>query len=154
MNPETTVTRTITVNAPIERCFTVFTEGFDRWWPRTHHIGKAEMGTAVLEARPGGRWYERGVDGSECEWGRVLACEPPRRIVLSWQIDTAWQRDPDASRASEVEVRFVAVGPKETRVEVEHRHLERHGADWPTMAQAIGGEGGWSGLLGRFAAEV
>ena len=96
----------VTVPLPADRAFTLFTEGFNSWWPG-HHIGTAEMAEAVLEPRTGGRYYERGVDGSECEWGQVLACDPPHRIVVAWQITAhpdAWVYDPDLSRASEFEV--------------------------------------------------
>src|SRR6266540_4362405 len=97
-----TVWRTITVDAPVERAFRVFTESFNSWWPPEHHIGEAELAEAVLEPREGGRWYERGIDGSECEWGRVLAWEPPHRLVVTWQTNGEWQYDPDPRRASAV----------------------------------------------------
>lgn len=144
---------TIIVTAPIETAFRVFTEGFDTWWPRTYHIGQAEMAAAVLERREGGRWYERGVDGTECEWGRVLAWEPPHRLVLSWHINGQWQYDPDPLRASEVEVSFTAKGPRETLVELRHHRLERH-TDGQTLRDQVGGDGGWNGLLERFAKAV
>jgi uncharacterized protein YndB with AHSA1/START domain len=144
------VQSTVTVAVPVQTAFRVFTEGFDTWWPRTHHIGQVDLAEAVLERREGGRWYERGVDGSECEWGRVLAWEPPHRLVLSWHIGGKWQYDPDPTRASEVEVRFTAKGPRETVVELRHHHLERH-EDGQLLHDEVGGEGGWNGLLERFA---
>ena len=76
----------VTVQAPIDRAFKVFTDQLATWWPAEYHIGEADYQTAVLEPRQGGRWYEKGTDGSECDWGQVLAWDPPRRVVLSWQI--------------------------------------------------------------------
>jgi uncharacterized protein YndB with AHSA1/START domain len=151
---ETSIKRTLTVNAPIERCFKVFTEGFDSWWPRSHHIGAADMKVAILEGKPGGRWYERGVDGSECDWGKVLAYEPPHRLVVTWQLDSEFTFDPDEAHASEVEVRFVAVAPRTTLVELEHRHIDRSRGDWRKMVQGVSGEGGWASLLQGFGKEA
>jgi uncharacterized protein YndB with AHSA1/START domain len=148
----TPVRKTITVDAPRDRAFAVFTEGFDRWWPRSHHIGTAELAESVLEPRAGGRWYERGVDGSECDWGRVLAWDPPARLVLSWEISADWKPDPD--RASEVEVVFVAEGPDRTRVELTHRGLEVYGDATAQLRGALDSEGGWTGLLALYATAV
>ena len=125
MTTATAVRTTITVAAPQERAFTMFTEGFNEWWPRTHKIGPAELAEAVLEGREGGRWYERDTDGSECEWGRVLVWEPPSRLVLAWQISGEWAYD--ANLLTEVEVSFVAEGENRTRVELEHRGLDAFG---------------------------
>ncbi len=150
-----TVRKSITIDVPRERAFETFTAGFDRWWPRSHHIGEADMAEAVMEAREGGRWYERGTDGSECEWGSVRAYEPPRRVVLSWHLDPVFEYDPDPALATEVEVSFVAEGPDRTLVELEHRGLEVHGPEGAArMSAAIEEEEGWSGLLRRFAAEA
>jgi uncharacterized protein YndB with AHSA1/START domain len=143
---------TVVVEAPTARAFDVFTSGFDGWWPRTHKIGGADLSEAVLEPRVGGRWYERDVDGSECEWGRVLAYEPPTRLVLAWQIDGRWRHDPDF--VTEVEVRFVAEGPDRTRVELEHRDLDRFGDAQEEIRSAFQSPGGWRGLLEAFAAAV
>jgi uncharacterized protein YndB with AHSA1/START domain len=140
------VRKELVVEAPQERAFRVFTEGINRWWPRAHHIGKAELKEAVLEPRAGGRWYERGVDGSECLWGKVLVYEPPRRLVLAWQINAQWQYDETLS--TEVEVRFTSEGPKRTRVELEHRDLERFGEQQEQIGKAF--ESGWSGILAEF----
>jgi uncharacterized protein YndB with AHSA1/START domain len=146
------VQRSITVNAPVEKAFKVYTEGFDGWWPRTHHIGSAELAEAVLEPRAGGRWYERGVDGSECEWGRVLAWEPPHRVLITWQINGDWQYDPDPAHASEVEVLFTDLGDGRTRVELEHRGFERLGATGAAVGRSVGtDEGGWGGILKLYA---
>jgi len=144
---ETAVRHELVVNAPIERAFNVFTEGYQTWNPPEHHIGEADIETSVMEPREGGRWYEIGVDGSQCDWGRVLAWEPPNRVVLAWMISTQWKHDPDPARASEVEVRFTAVDDGTTRVELEHRHLDRHGEGWEGMSAAVASPGGWPGSL-------
>jgi uncharacterized protein YndB with AHSA1/START domain len=140
------VRREVTVQAPPERAFAVFTERFDSWWPRSHHIGTPDMAEAIVEPRAGGRWYERGVDGSECEWGEVLAHDPPRRLMLSWHLNGEWAYDPDPGRASEIEVTFTPVG-EGTRVQLTHRGFERHGATADGLRDGVAGEGGWSGLL-------
>jgi uncharacterized protein YndB with AHSA1/START domain len=143
------VRKTIVVNAPQEHTFLVFTEKHGGWWPlASHHIGAQAAQTAILEPRAGGRWYERGVDGSECDWGRVLVWDPPHRLVLSWEIGADWKHDPTFS--TEVEVRFIAEGPRTTRVELEHRDLERFGDKAQTMRSAFDSEGGWTGILQRF----
>lgn len=147
------VRKTIVVETSQVRAFQVFTEGLDRWWPRnSHHIGKAAVERCVLEPREGGRWYERGVDGTECEWGKVLRWEPPSRVVLAWQIDGNWQFDPEL--ITEVEVRFIPEGPARTRVELEHRDLERFGDRAEAMHKTFESPGGWPGLLQRFANEA
>jgi uncharacterized protein YndB with AHSA1/START domain len=128
----------------------VFTEQMGTWWPlATHKIGKARAIDAVIEPRVGGRWYERGDDGSKCDWGRVLAWEPHTRLVLSWQITADWQHDPGLM--TEVEVRFIAVGKDRTRVELEHRHLDAYLARRDEMRGIFDSEGGWTGLLASFA---
>jgi uncharacterized protein YndB with AHSA1/START domain len=143
----------VTVGVPVEHAFRVFTESFHTWWPSEYHIGAADMAEAVLEPRAGGRWYERGVDGSECDWGRVLAWEPPHRLVVTWQINGQWQYDPDPEHASEVEVRFTADGAEQTTVELEHRLLERL-VGGQAIHDAISGGGGWAAILERFAKAV
>jgi uncharacterized protein YndB with AHSA1/START domain len=140
------VRREITVNANPERAFEVFTARFDAWWPRSHHIGAAEMAEAVIEPRAGGRWYERGVDGSETYWGDVLVYEPPSRLTLTWHINGEWQCE-DA--ASEIDVTFTPTDGG-TQVELVHRHLERHTAP-EALRDAIGAEGGWGTLLKRYS---
>ena len=144
---------TVTVAVPVEQAFRVFTDSFDSWWPPQYHIGGADMARAVLEPREGGRWYERGVDGSECDWGRVLVWEPPHRLVVTWQINGQWQYDPDPDHASEIEVRFTPDGPARTTVELEHRLLERL-ADGQAIRDAIIGGGGWGAVLEQFAKAV
>jgi uncharacterized protein YndB with AHSA1/START domain len=147
----TSVQTSIVVEAPIERAFSVFTDGIGSWWPADHHILQAELAEMVFEPRQGGHVYDRGADGSECRWARVLAYEPPSRVVISWDIDTRWQLETDPEKTSEVEVRFVAEAADRTRVELEHRKLERHGEGWEQMRDAVGSPGGWSRGLGQFA---
>jgi uncharacterized protein YndB with AHSA1/START domain len=145
------VNKSILVDAPQAHAFAVFTEQQGTWWPlATHHIAKVAAATAVVEPRAGGRWFERGVDGSECEWGHVLVWEPPHRLVLGWELDAEWRHDP--SLQSEVEVRFVAVGSHSTRVELEHRHLERYAGKAEQMHAGLDSEGGWTKILQLFAA--
>jgi uncharacterized protein YndB with AHSA1/START domain len=155
MSPESAtgiaVERSVTVEVPIEHTFEVFTSGFDRWWPRSHHIGSVDMTEAVLEPKLGGRWYERGVDGSECEWGRVLAWEPPRHVAVSWNIDGNFQYEADPERCSRVDVTFHADGPTRTRVELVHSEIERHGATAEALRDGVGSGGGWQSLLEAFA---
>ncbi|HEY1919940.1 MAG TPA: SRPBCC family protein [Streptosporangiaceae bacterium] len=140
----------ITVDVPVEHAFKTFTSSFDSWWPREFHIGQADIAEAVIEPKEGGRWYERGVDGSECDWGRVLVWEPPHRLVITWQINGQWQFDPDPARASEVEVLFSADGPQQTTVQLTHQYFDRlEGGQ--TIRNAIRDEGSWSELLERFA---
>ena len=142
------VRKSVFVKAQPQRAFEVFTSGIGRWWPPSHHIGKAGMQDAIIEPRAGGRWYERGVDGSECEWGRVLAWEPPQRVVLAWQLNADWQFDPHL--VTEVEVRFTPEG-EGTRVDLEHRNLERFGERADTVRGQIDAEGGWGLILQNFA---
>ena len=148
------VRKSITVNASPERAFTVFTAEFDSWWPRSHHIGKAPMKKAIIEGRAGGRCYAEQTDGSECDWGSVLVWEPPHRLVIAWQIDGRWQYEPELARASEVEVRFTRAGDGLTRVDLEHRYLERHGADAAAIRTGIDSPNGWGSLLELYAAQV
>ena len=142
------VRKSIMVKAAPERAFAVFTANMGRWWLRTHTINAAPMKDVVIEPRVDGRWYELGEDGSQCQWGKVLAWEPPHRVLLAWQIDGEWKYD--AALVTEVEVNFIADGGG-TRVELEHRHLERMGASAEAARQAVDSPGGWSGLLTAFA---
>ncbi len=146
------VHKTVTVRATPGRAFEIFTAEFDSWWPRSHHIGKSPMKRALIEGRAGGRCYCEQEDGTDCEWGTVLVWEPPHRFVLAWQIDEMWQYEPDAAKSSEVEVRFVAEPDGRTRVELEHRHFDRHGiAAGETIRKAVDAEGGWGSLLRLYA---
>jgi len=146
---QTSVRTGVVVAASQERAFRIFTEEFDRIKPRDHNLLEVDVAESVFEPREGGRIYDRGVDGSECAWSRVLAYEPPERLVFSWDISPQWQIETDLSRASEVEVRFVAEAPDRTRVELEHRHLDRHGDGWEGLREGVGSEDGWPIYLGR-----
>ena len=148
---DTSVRTTIVVDAPIERAFAVFTQKFDRIKPREHNMLGCDIAESVFEPRVGGRVYDRGVDGSECQWARVLAFEPPERIVFTWDISPYWQIETDLDKTSEVEVRFIAESASRTRVELEHRHLDRHGDDWRGLAEGVRGPEGWPLYLQRFA---
>jgi uncharacterized protein YndB with AHSA1/START domain len=151
---DTTVRSEIVVDAPIERAFDVFTTKFDRIKPREHNMLGTDIAESVFEPRAGGRVYDRGVDGSECQWARVLAFEPPNRIVFTWDISPHWQIEADLDKASEVEVRFIAESPTRTRVELEHRNLDRHGDGWEGLAEGVRGGDGWPLYLQRFQSTV
>lgn len=138
----TSVTTSVEVAAPVEHAFRVFTEGIGTWWNPDHHILEAELSEMVFEPHVGGHIIDRGVDGSECRWARVLAYEPPHRVCFSWDIDLQWQIEPDPAKASEVDVTFTSEGPNRTRVVLTHRHLDRHGDGWEAMRSAVGS--GWS----------
>jgi uncharacterized protein YndB with AHSA1/START domain len=147
----TSVRSEITVDAPVERAFAVFTEQFDRIKPREHNMLGVDIAETVFEPRVGGRVYDRGVDGTEFQWARVLAFQPPERLVFSWDLSPQWQVESDLDNTSEVEVRFIAEDGERTRVELEHRNLDRHGDGWEGTRDAIGGEDGWPLYLRRFA---
>ena len=147
----TSVRSEIVVDAPIERAFAVFTEQFDRIKPREHNMLGVDIAETVFEPRVGGSIYDRGVDGSECRWARVLAYEPPERVVFSWDIGPTWQIETDPGRTSEVEVRFVVESPERTRVALEHRNLDRHGEGWEGVRQGVDSGDGWPLYLRRFA---
>jgi len=140
------VRKSIRVNAPRARAFEVFTTRFGTWWPKTHHIAAAEMKDAVIEPRAGGRWYEKGVDGSECDWGKVLVWEPPSRVVLSWHLNSQFKVDDAVD--SEVDVRFIAESADSTRVELEHRLTA---VDGEAIRAQVDAPNGWSGLLALYA---
>ncbi|HEY2161354.1 MAG TPA: SRPBCC family protein, partial [Solirubrobacteraceae bacterium] len=147
----TSVIDTIVVDAPVDRAFEVFTKEMGTWWPPEHHILEAELQEMVFEPQAGGHIYDRGVDGSECRWSRVLVYEPPTRLVFSWDISMAWKQESDPERTSEVEVRFIEEEPERTRVELEHRNIDRHGEGWEKMRDAVGSPGGWVRGLESFA---
>ena len=146
------VRKSIVVKASTEKSFASFTARIGRWWPRSKSIGSAPQADVVLEPGIGGRWYERGTDGSECEWGKVLQWEPPGRLVLAWQISSEWKFDP--TLVTEVEITFTALSAGETRVDIEHRHLERLGDKAARIREAFDSEDGWSGVLRGFAAGI
>ena len=141
---DTTVQTSIIVEAPIEHAFSTFTDGIGTWWSPEHHLLRSELKEMVFEPRVGGHIIDRATDGSESRWARVLAYEPPSRVVFSWDISLAWEIETDPAKTSEVEVRFSAEGPDRTRVELEHRNIERHGEGWEKMRDAVGSPDGWN----------
>jgi len=153
---ETVVRKSVRVQAPVERAFSVFVEQMETWWPATHHIGKTPFEAIFVEPRVGGRWYERNADGAQCEWGTVLAWDPPHKVRFSWHLGPGhdspdWTFDPDMSRASEVEIRFSPAGSGATLVELEHSKLERHGEGYQQLRALFDGPGAWMGILESFA---
>jgi hypothetical protein len=144
------VRRSVTVEVSRELAFDVFANRFGLWWPRSHHVGAGDPETFIIEPRAGGRWFERGVDGTECEVGKVAVWEPPARLVLIWQLSADFKFDPEL--ITEVEVRFIAEGADTTRVELEHRDLERFGERAEVMRGMIDAPGGWPGILDTYAA--
>jgi uncharacterized protein YndB with AHSA1/START domain len=153
---DTAVTTSVVVDVPQARAFAVFTDEIGTWWDPDHHL--LPKGTTltrmVFEPRTGGYVYDVVSDGSECRWSRVLAYEPPERVVFSWDINLQWEIETDLDRTSEVEVRFIAEAPDRTRVELEHRNLDRHGDGWEQMRAAVGSDGGWPSGMNRYAAAL
>lgn len=148
------VRREIVVNAPVERAFELFVGRFDAVKPRDHNLLAVPIVETVFEPRVGGHIYDRGEDGSECRWARVLVYDPPNRVVFSWDINGRWEIETDHDKASEVEVRFVAEAADRTRVVLEHRHLERHGDGWEAVGAGVSGDAGWPLYLQRYAEVV
>lgn len=153
------VFKSIHVKAPIERAFSVFVEQMETWWPATHHIGKTPFEAIFIEPRVGGRWYERNVEGAQCDWGTVLKWDPPRCVCLSWHVGPGhdspdWKFDPDMSKSSEVEIRFTPEGSNSTLVELEHRRIERHGEGAEKLRELFNGPGAWIGILECFAKQI
>jgi uncharacterized protein YndB with AHSA1/START domain len=146
------ISRAVVVNAPIDKAFEQFTAGFGDFKPPEHNLLEAPIAETVFEPRVGGHIYDRATDGSECKWARVLAFEPPHRVVFSWDIGPTWQLEPNPELTSEVEVRFVSEGNDRTRVELEHRNIDRHGPGWESVSEGVSGDGGWPLYLDRFAA--
>lgn len=142
----------IVVGVPIDHAFRVFTAEMTSWWPADHHIAQVPLAAAILEPRVGGRWYELGIDGSECEWGMVLAWDPPRHMAVSWHLDGDFRYDPDATRSSRIDVRFRTQPDGSTLVELEHSGLDRHGPTWRRLRDSV--SGGWIGLLRQFATQT
>jgi uncharacterized protein YndB with AHSA1/START domain len=151
---DTAVRTSIVVDAPIERAFSVFTDDFGSFKPPDHNLLDGPIAETVFESHVGGHIYDRGVDGSECRWARVLAYEPPSRVVFSWDISPQWQIETDPDRTSEVEVRFIAETPERTRVELEHRNLDRHGDGWEGVREGVGSGEGWPLYLDRFSERI
>ena len=151
---DTSVRTSIVVEAPISRAFKVFTEDFGRFKPAEHNMLKVAIAETVFEPKVGGFLYDRGVDGSVCRWARVLAYEPPNRVVFSWDISPQWQIETDLSKTSEVEVLFISETPERTRVELEHRNLDRHGDGWEGVREGVHGDQGWPLYLNLFAEQL
>jgi uncharacterized protein YndB with AHSA1/START domain len=147
----TSIRHEVVVEAPIERAFSVFTKGFGSFKPPEHNMLGVDIDETVFELREGGHVYDRGADGSECRWARVLAYEPPNRVLISWDISPQWQIETDLEKTSEVDVRFIAETPDRTRVELEHRNLDRHGDGWEAVREGVDGDAGWPLYLHRFA---
>lgn len=147
----TVVRRTITVDAPIERAFSVFTERFGDFKPPEHNMLGVPIAETVFEHHIGGHIYDRGTDGTECRWARVLAFEPPDRVVVSWDISPYWQIETDPNHTSEVEIRFIAETPQRTRLELEHRNIDRHGPGWEGVRDGVADDAGWTLYLDRYA---
>jgi uncharacterized protein YndB with AHSA1/START domain len=146
------VRREIVVNAPIDKAFTVFTDRFGDFKPPEHNLLPVPIAETVFEPKVGGHIYDRGTDGSECRWARILAYDPPHRVVFSWDIGPTWQVESDPDHASEVEVTFTAETSDRTRVELEHRHIDRHGPGWESVRDGVGHDQGWPLYLDRYAA--
>jgi uncharacterized protein YndB with AHSA1/START domain len=144
------IRKSVVVNAGVERAFALFIDRFDAIKPREHNLLSVPIAETVFEPRVGGHIYDKGVDGSRCDWSRVLVYEPPVRVVFSWDIGPTWQLETDPARTSEVEVRFLAESSDMTRVELEHRHLERHGTGWQAVADGVDGDAGWPLYLHRY----
>ncbi|AVT30698.1 ATPase [Plantactinospora sp. BC1] len=149
--PEVVVRRQVVVNASLERSFTVFTERFGDFKPREHNLLGVAIAETVFEPKVGGHIYDRGVDDTECRWARVLVYDPPVRVVFSWDISPQWRVETEPDNTSEVEVRFIAETPQRTRVELEHRHLDRHGPGWQSVRDGVAGDGGWPLYLNRYS---
>ena len=147
-----TVRKEVVVDASIERAFAVFTGRFGDFKPPEHNILGAPIAETVFEPRVGGNIVDRAADGSECRWARILAFDPPDRVVFSWDISPRWTIEPDQAQTSEVEVRFYAEAPGRTRVELEHRHIDRHGPGWEAVTDGVDGANGWPLYLERYAA--
>jgi uncharacterized protein YndB with AHSA1/START domain len=152
--PAAVVRKQVVVEVPIERAFAVFPDGFGDFKPREHNLLRSPIARTVFEPRVGGHIVDIAEDGSECRWARILAFEPHERVVFSWDIGPDWQLVSDPGNASEVEVRFVAEGPQRTRVELEHRHIDRHGPGWEAVRDGIDDAQGWPLYLDRYAAVV
>lgn len=147
-----TVRKQIVVPAPVEHAFAVFTRRFGDFKPPEHNLLGAPIAETVFEPHVGGHILDRGTDGSECRWARILAYEPPHRVVFSWDIGPTWQIETEPDNTSEVEVRFIAETPERTRVELEHRHIDRHGPGWPAVSDGFANDAGWLLYLARYAA--
>jgi uncharacterized protein YndB with AHSA1/START domain len=148
---QATIRKQVVVDAPIDRAFAVFTERFGDFKPREHNLLPEPIVETVFEPRVGGNILDRTADGAECRWARILAFDPPDRVVFSWDISPQWRIETDPEQTSEVEVRFVAESPERTRLELEHRHIDRHGPGWEAVSQGVADDAGWPLYLARYA---
>jgi hypothetical protein len=144
------VKKTLHVTVPIEKAFQVFAQRMGTWWPARHHIGGTAFQEVIVDPRAGGRWFERDAKGAECEWGSVIAWKPPKKLVLAWHLQPDFKYSPDPAHTSEVVVEFIADGQESTRVEFEHRHIERHGEGWEKMRTSV--DSGWGQVLAGYVA--
>jgi uncharacterized protein YndB with AHSA1/START domain len=156
---EAVVRKSIVVRAPIARAWSVFVEQMETWWPATHHIGSTPFEAIFVEPRVGGRWYERNVEGAQCDWGKVLAWDRPHKVCFSWHVGPGhdqpdWKFDPDPEKASKVEFRFIAESPSTTRIDLEHRCLERHGEGYEQLVALFNSPGAWITILDSLARSV
>lgn len=159
---EAVVRKSVRVKAPIEHTFKVFVEQMETWWPQSHHIGNTPFVALFVEPRVGGRWYEQNANGDICQWGTVLAWNPPHSVTFSWHVgpkehdspEANWGFEPDLSKASEVEIQFTAEGPGATLVELTHSKLERHGGDTEKLRAMFNGQGAWESILDGFVQKV
>jgi len=148
-----TLRKELVIEVDQRRAFEVFTEEIGQWWPLvTHHIGALTPDAAIIEPFVNGRWFERAMDGSECDWGRVIVWDPPRHLVLTWCINSQWRFD--TTLATEVDVTFTSEGDSRTRIVLEHRHLDRYGTDADKMRGIFDSDGGWTGILRSYAAHA
>ena len=145
------VKKNIRVGIPATRAFLVFVEQMETWWPPEHHIGEEGFEAIFVEPKVGGRWYERDSKGRECDWGKVLAWDPPKKVAFSWHLGPDWKFDPDMARASEIEIRFTPDGTG-TLVELEHSHIDRHGEGWEQLREMLEAPNAWAGTLAAYAA--
>jgi Activator of Hsp90 ATPase homolog 1-like protein len=146
--------KSIRVQVPIERAFSLFIEQMETWWPATHHIAPQPFQSIIIEPRVGGRWYERDTHGNDCTWGFVRAWDPPRFVTLSWHLQEDWSFHPDLAHASDVDLSFTAEGPHSTLVELTHYNLERHGEAYATLRDQLDGPGAWSFVLDEYVKGV
>jgi uncharacterized protein YndB with AHSA1/START domain len=148
---EAVVRKTVKVNVSVARAFSVFVENMEAWWPATHHIAANPFQAIFVESRKGGRWFERDAQGNDCQWGYVLAWDPPHKVTLSWHLGPDWKFNPDVAHASEVEIRFTAESPSATLVELTHSGFERHGAGYEQLVATMNGPGAWDTTLAEYA---
>jgi uncharacterized protein YndB with AHSA1/START domain len=148
---EAVVRKSVRVHVPIERAFSVFVEQMEVWWPAAHHIGDKPFQSIFVEPRVGGRWFERDVEGKECDWGTVRAWEPPRLVTFSWHLGPDWKFNPDLAKASDVAIRFTSEGAAATLVELEHSGIERHGEGYEQLRARLDSPNAWTTTLEEFA---